>query len=105
VATPLDADRLWTSLRVAEEATQRGTALLKELAKLLVRKDAMSAAWLADRRELRAKIEAHLAAVENVSRKIGPKMPVAADGGALATVDETQALPGAARETPAVASN
>lgn len=94
-----------TSLRVAEEATQRGTALLKELTKLLVRKDAMSAAWLADRPQLRAKIEAHLAVAEGVERGVSASPLTITEDGARTTADGAQALSEAAREAPAVASN
>jgi hypothetical protein len=47
-------------MKAAEDIAAKGTALLKELTKLLVRKDPLSAAWLEDRSQLRAKIEAHL---------------------------------------------
>jgi hypothetical protein len=47
-------------MKAAEDIAAKGTVLLKELTKLLVRKDALSAAWLEDRSQLRAKIEAHL---------------------------------------------
>jgi hypothetical protein len=47
-------------MKAAEDIAAKGTALLKELTKLLVRKDALSAAWLEDRSQLRAKVEAHL---------------------------------------------
>jgi hypothetical protein len=69
VPPPIDADRLWISRRAAEASACRGTALLKELSSLLIRKDVLSTSWLKDRQNLRARIESHLEIANNERRK------------------------------------
>ena len=63
---PIDVDRLWPSLRAAEEASRRGTKLLQALHRLLVRNNPFSKAWQEERRKVLDAIEAHLAAVTDV---------------------------------------
>ena len=61
---PVDVDRLWTSLRAAEEASLRGTELLQALHRLLVRNNPSSKAWQEERRKVLDAIEAHPCAIE-----------------------------------------
>ena len=63
VEAPLAIDQLWPSLATAEKASRRGTDLLKELHRLLVRGDPLSDAWFEDRLKILDAIEAHLAAI------------------------------------------
>jgi hypothetical protein len=65
VTLSFDVNQLWTALTAAEKAGQRGTALLRELCRLLTRDDPLSKTWLEERRKLRASIEAHLAGVKD----------------------------------------
>ncbi len=62
MASAIDPDKCWASLKAAEEIAERGTNLLKEISALLTRKDVLSPAWLEERRIIRDKIEAHLRA-------------------------------------------
>jgi hypothetical protein len=66
VRAPIDVDRLWPSLRAAEDASRRGTELLQALHRLLVRNNPSSRAWQEERRKVLDAIEAHLAAVTDV---------------------------------------
>lgn len=80
VTQPIDTDRLWISLRAAEATACRGTALLKELSNLLIRKDTLSTSWLNDRQNLRARIESHLEIANNERRKAQHVSPVLVGG-------------------------
>jgi hypothetical protein len=70
VPTPIESDRLWSSVAEAEQSSRRGTELLAELKRLLVRGDAFSELWLEDRRKLRELIEAHLSATGEVKARL-----------------------------------
>ena len=61
MAPPVDVDQLWASLKSAEDVAGRGTALVRSLTGLSLRKEFLSAEWFEERRELRKEIEARLA--------------------------------------------
>jgi hypothetical protein len=75
VRAPIDVNRLWPSLRTAEEASRRGTELLHSLHRLLVRNNPSSKAWREERRKILDAIEAHLAATTDVGVGSDPENP------------------------------
>jgi len=91
-------DRLWSSLAAAENASRRGTALLKELRRLTVRDDPLSDAWLAERCKLRALIEAHLALINQAKTRRGTASPATAESDEARPADRSDLSDGTGSE-------
>lgn len=75
MAPPVDVEQLWSSLKSAEDVASRGTALVRSLTGLSLRKEFLSADWFEERQELRKEIEARLAHGREPGAQVGYSDP------------------------------